>query len=413
MPPPRNRVPRHGPRGTNGDADAHANAALMSAARQRLMRQQRRQGATGAKGAKGAEPMEEISSEQIAEYKAEAEELLQAGDPRSAARIYRQLLQWQPTHTRWMDALAEVQLEMGKLQQARQLLQQSIELAPTDNFAKYMYAGQLVDGLEAVALYKKGITLMEEELNRLQIATEEAEPETLRRTLSSALCAVVDIYMTDLCFEEDAETQASNAALRAVEIDPANPDAGQTLASVRISQNNKEGALDALLRSIQIWRSLEVEPPVQDSLTEEELDQGPNEFDDPDADEKLKVMPSFPSRINSAKLLMELEQYPLAIDILDDLLEEDDMVPDIWHLMGVAYRLSGDLASAASHLLTAQDVLNKLVQSNPEEEDYELREQLEVEFQEIPADVMSEAIPYETGAIFPGGDDEDEEDDLE
>lgn len=71
--------------------------------------------------------------------------------------------------------------------------------------------------------------------------------------MSNALVSVAELWMTDLCFEPAAEERCEASVQRAMAADPSNPDALQTLASLRISQQRGADALDALKRSYALW----------------------------------------------------------------------------------------------------------------------------------------------------------------
>ncbi len=64
-------------------------------------------------------------------------------------------------------------------------------MLPEDGYSKYMYLGQLSIGTQAVHYFEKGIAIMEKELS----LNDDVE---LRRQISSALCSLTEMYMTDL-----------------------------------------------------------------------------------------------------------------------------------------------------------------------------------------------------------------------
>lgn len=76
---------------------------------------------------------------------------------------------------------------------------------PEHNFEKWMNLGQLqvvisvtIDsqsGNDAVTCYRKGIQLLENEINQLQ---DGEEKQLLLNRLCGAYCSVGEIYMTDL-----------------------------------------------------------------------------------------------------------------------------------------------------------------------------------------------------------------------
>ena len=60
----------------------------------------------------------------------------------------------------------------------------------------------------------------------------------------------------------------------------------------------------------------------------------------------------YTARVQSGKILIELEEYDEATDCLETLLDEDDEVPDVWYLLGWANYLHGkEYYSNARHYL--------------------------------------------------------------
>jgi cytochrome c-type biogenesis protein CcmH/NrfG len=55
-------------------------------------------------------------------------------------------------------------------------------------------------------------------------------------------------------FEENAESECERLLQEALKVDPMNPDPLQTLASVRLSQQNPKEALELLNKSYELWR---------------------------------------------------------------------------------------------------------------------------------------------------------------
>ena len=58
-----------------------------------------------------------------------------------------------------------------------------------------MYMGQMSEGLDSVRYFQKGVDLMSNEL--IQVEGNLDEAKTLRRKISSALCSMTEIYLTD------------------------------------------------------------------------------------------------------------------------------------------------------------------------------------------------------------------------
>ena len=95
---------------------------------------------------------------------------------------------------------------------------------------------------------------------------------------------------------------------RALMVSPMHrPSTLQTLASVRLSQSRIEDAQSALTRSVDIWKDL---PPEHEDI------------------------PDFPTRVSLARLLMEAEMEPEALDVVERLVGEDDQCVEAWYLGG-------------------------------------------------------------------------------
>lgn len=84
-----------------------------------------------------------------------------------AVKFYKRALQMAPTDTSIMDALAEVQIQLGETHEAELMLQQSISLEPTRNPYKWCYLAQLQNGEQAFISYKKAAEIMSSTIDTL------------------------------------------------------------------------------------------------------------------------------------------------------------------------------------------------------------------------------------------------------
>lgn len=66
------------------------------------------------------------------------------------------------------------------------------------------------------------------------------ETKESRKELSSAYCAVAELYMTDLCDNPEAETECLKSVQKAVEVDPQNAEAWQTKARLHLIKSEFE-----------------------------------------------------------------------------------------------------------------------------------------------------------------------------
>lgn len=118
--------------------------------------------------------------------------------------------------------------------------------------------------------------------------------------------------------EPDAEARCESYVTEALLLAPSSPEALQTLASIRISQQRPADAVAALQRSFNAWKHLTAGTGSDN-----------------------ETIPTYASRINLAKLLIETAQHETALDVLERLQAEDDQLPDLWYLGGWCLFLLG------------------------------------------------------------------------
>eukprot|EP01089_Gocevia_fonbrunei_P014528 TRINITY_DN3995_c0_g1_i1.p1 TRINITY_DN3995_c0_g1~~TRINITY_DN3995_c0_g1_i1.p1 ORF type:complete len:321 (+),score=87.44 TRINITY_DN3995_c0_g1_i1:47-1009(+) len=225
---------------------------------------------------------------------------------------YDKILSKEPNNTDALDGLGLLLMEMGDLETAKNTFMKSIKLEPNSGFDKYMNLGQLLAEKEAIECFKKGVQLLEIE-RAAKVASNGQESDEvleLNRQISTAYCAVVEIYLTDLCYEDDAEQVCQTCLDQALKFDTENPEVYQLVASFKISQDKKQDAVQALQKSYNLWYS----PDMED--------------DD---------LPPFEFRTQTAKLFLELDMPKISSGLLERLTSENDDIAEIWYLLAVSY----------------------------------------------------------------------------
>lgn len=151
-------------------------------------------------------------------------------------------------------------------------------------------------------------------------------------------------------YEENAESECERLVSEALKYDPENPEVHQTMASLRISQNRKDEALQALLRGYNLWAEIGT------SLTTQ-----PQNCRNPGPDwdgvnlEADEEKPDYGFRTNTAKLFLELEQHEHARQILEMLVQEHDSVAEVWYLLHLA-AMPHDSEQALDAITQAKEV---------------------------------------------------------
>jgi len=226
-----------------------------------------------------------------------------------AQKFCQRALEMDPDNVRALEMSGNLLLELGQTESAQQCLGRAIHLAPETGHTKYMTAAQLFTGIDSRNLYLKGVEILQKTASEATAASTDLAAE-----LSSALVALAELYMTDLCDEEAAETESRRYIDLAVQADSTNSEAWQALANYHLVTGNIEDAKEVMNKSLELWLPLH--------LAWSENGQG------------KQTSLSYDSRLASVKLLLDLEDLDRATEILENLLEEDDEVVAPWYLLG-------------------------------------------------------------------------------
>ncbi|KAG9283621.1 putative assembly chaperone of rpl4 [Astyanax mexicanus] len=224
-----------------------------------------------------------------------------------AKMFCQRALDMEPTNLSVLNMLGNICAELGDVDKAKQVFLKAVELSPEEGHSNYMYLGQIHAGMEAVQYFSKGIKVM---LNAIDKQAQEAgdmgaaampsEPSISAKDVSVAFCSIAEIFFTDLCMEEGAAEKCKEAIEKALHYDQHNPEALQLMASYLFSIDNTEEGRDYLIKSVSSWLP---------SLQKEEESSACVE--QPEDEEPQNSIPPYESRITTAKLLIEAEEFEL------------------------------------------------------------------------------------------------------
>lgn len=286
---------------------------------------------------------------------AKAEEFLCQGKEDMAATFYARALEMDPKNTEIMDALATVHLEVGNFMAAKDLFERSMAEKPNVGFEKYFSYSQMLCGKAAVECVLRGVQILDTKIREEKSRSNDVT--FLSRSLASAYCTLVEIYMTDLCDEPDAEARCETYVKAAADVDKIGIEPLQSLARLRICQRRQK---DAAVAMTEVTRRIKV---YQES----------NGTD-------LTELAAFEVREKTVQLLLETNQPEPALSLVHIMLHENDEIAHIWYLGALAARTLGDFQHAAELLEGAERILQKAA---PSLSDADSRRELESQLKAI------------------------------
>ncbi|XP_070823505.1 uncharacterized protein [Chaetodon trifascialis] len=267
---------------------------------------------------------EKYSVQQLLE---KTEEYMDTFDFEMAGLFCQRALDVDSNNLQALDMLGNICSELGDTQKAKEVFLRAVELSPDVGHSKYMYLGQIHTGQEAVDYYTRGIQVLLSALDKQAQPTAQARaaappdenPELpTAKDVCIAYCSIAEIYLSDLCMEEGAGDKCREFIERALQYHYDNPEALQLMASYLFSTERNQEGREYLLKSVGLWLPAQKQSAASSS-TEQEMQND---------------IPPYESRITTAKLLIESEEYEMAVDVLEGLLEEDDEVVQVWYLSG-------------------------------------------------------------------------------
>ena len=251
-----------------------------------------------------------------------AEDFVARLDIDTACKFYERALQMDERNHEIMDAFAAIKLESGDIDTAEKLFRTSISIAPDNGYEKYMYMAQIVGGHEGVKFTLKGIELANETGDRKPVS-------------ASMYCSLAEIYMTDLSNEKDAEQKCEFYVQKAIEMDGKfGIEPLQALGGLRVLQGKRKEATDAMKTVFE---------RLQKATEESEI-------------------PEYEVRVRTAQLLLETNMAAEALSLIHVLLHENDEVPNVWYLGGLAARAAGEEKHAIDLFTKTRDMLSKAME---------------------------------------------------
>ena len=251
----------------------------------------------------------------------QARAFLETSQPEKALDLLYPYIESQIDSIPYLSILGETYLENNELEKAYQILTRGCELDPNANegFEKFLYLGQIIGGQD-------GINYINIAINKLQslLLEEEEKNDSTKKSffinkLNLAIFAEIEIWMTDLCMEPEAESKCNELIDYSLQLDDNNnPESYSLLSSIRISQQRTQEAIEALLKSWELFKlkKSKLEEMANNAKTdqqqeaeeeEEEEDVGGNSGDSFEIG--MEYVDLIQPLITLSRYAIELEQY--------------------------------------------------------------------------------------------------------
>eukprot|EP00172_Hildenbrandia_rubra_P002162 Plantae.Rhodophyta-Hildenbrandia_rubra.ctg28445.p1 GENE.Plantae.Rhodophyta-Hildenbrandia_rubra.ctg28445~~Plantae.Rhodophyta-Hildenbrandia_rubra.ctg28445.p1 ORF type:complete len:359 (-),score=76.00 Plantae.Rhodophyta-Hildenbrandia_rubra.ctg28445:567-1643(-) len=288
------------------------------------------------------------------------------GNYMAAIDSYKSALKIDPSSIEAIDGCSCALLEVGGVDEALKLLDQSIALVPEQNPQKYFTLGQMKEpSADTIRLYRKGIEIATRDMVSIM---KEGLKDQLQDQIVSAMCAVAEIYLAMAeqgTTEEDVsrlDAEAEEVVMQALAVSKtpyAMMESSQAMANLRLSQGRVREAFTAMARVLECIRPLlrcsqNVNGMDEKNDSESNIRVGDTKMHEIE-DEKIKTdvldaLPSMGVLIAIAKQLLEVKHWNGAKIVLLTIVEECDFNVEVWYLLAMAHLERGELEEASDAL---------------------------------------------------------------
>jgi tetratricopeptide (TPR) repeat protein len=222
-----------------------------------------------------------------------------------------------------IELLGEINIELGEPEQARECFLEAVRRREdvaggkleAGEEGKFLWLGQLSSEEEAEKWYNLGADTL---IRFIESTTDDEKRKPIHDKICEVYCSLIELYLTDLWYHfiskandsmaEQAEETAERYALLAIEHNKDSATALSLFASIRLSQTRTEEAISLLEQSLSKWLGV------------------------PDSNP-----PTYEARISLVKLLLEVEMYSQALEVLETVQREDEENVELWYLYTCAY----------------------------------------------------------------------------
>ena len=205
-----------------------------------------------------------------------------------------------------------------------------------------MYLGQISGGKESAQYFNNGLGIIQE-----IIRTNNSNDE-IKQLYIQGLCSLCELYMTDLCFEENAEQECEKCVTMAKEF------------YNNVPLNNWD---INLLQTIAHLNMCQCKPEegksIMQIVAQKVIDEG-NRLKESTNSTYSDLVMGYDFKLSTAKNLIELQLHQEAKTILEQLKDQFDEVVDLWYLLGICIDSLGQTDIAVKYLEKALNIGKKV-----------------------------------------------------
>lgn len=281
-----------------------------------------------------------------------AEQAYEQFSPGIAANYYQNAIKQKPNDADLYHKLALMYVEQGDPEEAHKAFQKSIDLSPDTNESNYLYIGQQCYGIHAKSAFEKGIALMVKKLDAIKSSSNsQKEISRLNLEISNVYVSIAELFMTDLCEEQDAQTQCEHYLNLSIKYDQNNIESYATFGQFRHCQQRDQDAIKYFAISLQ---------KLFGGADDDHNETKDNEDNTNKIESKLDIFNEESLTIDSfmkiVKLGIELEQYQPCIRVLKSLVNANEEIGECWALGAFCHYKVKDHKEAAIWLNNAESV---------------------------------------------------------
>lgn len=210
---------------------------------------------------------------------------------------------------------------------ARKLLRHALEvnIEKSFNYKKFVQMAELVDGKLSVQLYEKAIELIQRLYN--PIVDNDPVQNEIKRDLSLAYSALAEIYQTDLLQFKESEGFCKENIEKALKVDPFCLDAYMQYANFYLNKEDMEKAKHWLKKLVkEMKKGKEDDEELDNEENKKDLEEEEEKVPIPAKDANVNLLDLYPIsfQMSVIRLLIEVEEFEDASDLLYQYREEDD-----------------------------------------------------------------------------------------